>query len=289
MCVLALGVAGLFWASTQLAWAYGKGRGRGGRHRSRSPPRGRHRLQGTAGGAADRGDPDPAREARRERAGVPPPLPGIPAVAGVRRTAVPGHPAVATRPGPDDRPSVRGRHPRTAHPATLTRLRQGSLKDRDRAGTGGGAGLERSVWNSPRYACWCPTSPPSTASTGTCSGSSRSSRPRGGPYAKLSPDTGHAAIALQDRAQLAGVLERLGAEPEGYRALVVLRVDNLDAAHAELTSRGADFVREPAPMGDRIRVAYLEDPEVEPDRAAGVAGAARQQWRRHCHVGWPGI
>ena len=82
-----------------------------------------------------------------------------------------------------------------------------------------------------------------------------------GPYAKLSPDTGHAAIALQDRAQLAGVLERLGAEPEGYRALVVLRVDDLDAAHAELTSRGADFVREPAPMGDRIRVAYLEDPE----------------------------
>lgn len=27
MCVLALGVAGLFWASTQLAWAYGRGRG----------------------------------------------------------------------------------------------------------------------------------------------------------------------------------------------------------------------------------------------------------------------
>ncbi|MFJ1971226.1 hypothetical protein ACIO93_21380 [Streptomyces sp. NPDC087903] len=27
MCVLALGVAGLFWASTQLAWAYGTGRG----------------------------------------------------------------------------------------------------------------------------------------------------------------------------------------------------------------------------------------------------------------------
>lgn len=26
MCVLALGVAGLFWASTQLAWAYGRGR-----------------------------------------------------------------------------------------------------------------------------------------------------------------------------------------------------------------------------------------------------------------------
>jgi predicted enzyme related to lactoylglutathione lyase len=82
-----------------------------------------------------------------------------------------------------------------------------------------------------------------------------------GPYAKLSPDTGHAAIALQDRAQMAGVLGRLGTGPEGYRALVVLRVDDLDAAHAELTSRGAKFTRDPGPMNERIRVAYLEDPE----------------------------
>ncbi|OKI49012.1 VOC family protein [Streptomyces sp. MJM1172] len=82
-----------------------------------------------------------------------------------------------------------------------------------------------------------------------------------GPYAKLSPDTGQAAIALQDRTQMADVLGRLGAEPEGCRALVVLRVDDLDAAHAELTSRGAEFTRGPAPMGDRIRVAYLLDPE----------------------------
>ncbi|AKL64630.1 MULTISPECIES: VOC family protein [Streptomyces] len=82
-----------------------------------------------------------------------------------------------------------------------------------------------------------------------------------GPYAKLSPDTGQAAIALQDRRQMADVLGRLGAEPEGCRALVVLRVDDLDAAHAELTSRGAEFTRGPGPMGDRIRVAYLQDPE----------------------------
>ncbi|MFD5420912.1 VOC family protein [Streptomyces sp. NPDC127069] len=82
-----------------------------------------------------------------------------------------------------------------------------------------------------------------------------------GPYAKLVPDSGHAAIALQDRAQMADVLERLAAEPEGYRALVVLRVDDLDAAHAELTSRGVQFTRDPGPLGDRIRVAYLEDPE----------------------------
>ncbi|TJZ54284.1 VOC family protein [Streptomyces piniterrae] len=82
-----------------------------------------------------------------------------------------------------------------------------------------------------------------------------------GPYAKLSPDTGQAAIALQDRTQMADVLGRLRTEPEGYRALVVLRVDDLNAAHAELTSRGAEFTRGPSPMGDRMRVAYLEDPE----------------------------
>ncbi|WP_405922312.1 VOC family protein [Streptomyces sp. NBC_00122] len=82
-----------------------------------------------------------------------------------------------------------------------------------------------------------------------------------GPYAKLSPDTGHASIALQDRAQMAGVLGQLGAEPGGYRALVVLRVEDLDTAHAELISRGAEFTRDPGPMGERMRVAYLEDPE----------------------------
>jgi lactoylglutathione lyase len=59
------------------------------------------------------------------------------------------------------------------------------------------------------------------------------------PYAKFSPDTGPAAIALQDRAQMAGMLGWLEAKPEGLRALVVLGVDDLDAAHAEFTSRGA--------------------------------------------------
>ena len=82
-----------------------------------------------------------------------------------------------------------------------------------------------------------------------------------GPYAKLSPDTGNAAIALQDRSQMAHVLGQLGAQPDGFRGLLVLRVDDLDAAHAELTARGAEFAKQPAPMGDRMRVAYLADPE----------------------------
>jgi lactoylglutathione lyase len=42
---------------------------------------------------------------------------------------------------------------------------------------------------------------------------------------------------------------------------VVLRVDDLDAAYGELTSRGAEFIRIPGQMGDRMRVAHLEDPE----------------------------
>lgn len=38
-------------------------------------------------------------------------------------------------------------------------------------------------------------------------------------------------------------------------------MDDLDAAFAGLTAQGAEFVREPGPMGDRMRVAYLSDPE----------------------------
>ncbi|MDJ0380072.1 VOC family protein [Streptomyces sp. G-G2] len=82
-----------------------------------------------------------------------------------------------------------------------------------------------------------------------------------GPYAKLSPDGGSAAIALHDRAQMAGVLAPLAAAPAGHRALIALRVDDLDAACADLASRGAAFLHGPAPLGDRLRVAYAADPE----------------------------
>lgn len=82
-----------------------------------------------------------------------------------------------------------------------------------------------------------------------------------GPYAKFSPDAGSGGIALQERGQMAGALAELGLEPVGYRALVVLRVDDLEAAHGELTARGAVFTRGPEAMGERIQVAYLADPE----------------------------
>lgn len=81
-----------------------------------------------------------------------------------------------------------------------------------------------------------------------------------GPYAKFTPDGGGAGVALQDRAQMARVLERLAAEPAGHRSLVVLRVDDLDGYCAEVAARGGVLVSGPAPMTDRMRVAHLADP-----------------------------
>ncbi|MFD9442076.1 VOC family protein [Streptomyces sp. NPDC060006] len=82
-----------------------------------------------------------------------------------------------------------------------------------------------------------------------------------GPYEKFSPVTGSAGIALQDRAAMAEVLGELGDSATGHRSLVVLRVDDLDAYCAAVLARGAVLQREPAQLTDRMRVAYLKDPE----------------------------
>ncbi|MEX2971510.1 VOC family protein [Streptomyces sp. C184] len=82
-----------------------------------------------------------------------------------------------------------------------------------------------------------------------------------GPYAKFTGDGGPAGIALQDRAQMAQILGELATAPAGYRSLVVLRVDDLDAYCAQLAGRGAVLAHGPAPMTDRMRVAHLKDPE----------------------------
>ncbi|KPI15915.1 Glyoxalase-like domain containing protein [Actinobacteria bacterium OK074] len=82
-----------------------------------------------------------------------------------------------------------------------------------------------------------------------------------GPYEKFSPAGGSAGIALQDRAMMAQVLGELGESVGGHRSLVVLRVDDLDAYCALITGRGAVLRHGPAPMGDRMRVAHLSDPE----------------------------
>ncbi|MGW7491564.1 VOC family protein [Streptomyces sp. NPDC054786] len=82
-----------------------------------------------------------------------------------------------------------------------------------------------------------------------------------GPYAKFSFGGGSAGLALQERAQMAEVLGELGTAPDGYRSLVVLRVDDLDGCCAEITGRGAVLIHGPAPMTDRMRVAHLKDPD----------------------------
>lgn len=81
-----------------------------------------------------------------------------------------------------------------------------------------------------------------------------------GPYAKFSPDEGPAAVALHDRADLTASVPGLAAA-DGDRALVVLRVDDVDRYAAELAARGASLLGEPAVMWERLRVAYLRDPE----------------------------
>ncbi|MGW3269331.1 VOC family protein [Streptomyces sp. NPDC001056] len=82
-----------------------------------------------------------------------------------------------------------------------------------------------------------------------------------GPYEKFSPHTGSAGIALQDRAMMAELLPELATLVNGHRSLVVLRVDDLDAYCAAITSRGATLLRPPAPLTERMRVAHLKDPE----------------------------
>jgi lactoylglutathione lyase len=81
-----------------------------------------------------------------------------------------------------------------------------------------------------------------------------------GPYAKFSPDEGAAAIALHDRADLVRSVPAL-ADAAGDRALVVLKVADVDGYVAEIASRGAVLIGEPAVMWERLRVAHLRDPE----------------------------
>jgi len=83
-----------------------------------------------------------------------------------------------------------------------------------------------------------------------------------GPYAKFSLPNGTAAIALHDRADLAQVLPQLTATNEGgERALIVLKVDDVDATFAQLRQRGAHVEKEPGDRWGSLRVAYLRDPE----------------------------
>lgn len=81
-----------------------------------------------------------------------------------------------------------------------------------------------------------------------------------GPYAKFTPDQAGAGIALQDRSMMAEVLAELEDQPDGYRSLVVLHLDDLDSYVEQIAVRGAKLINGPGPMGDRMRVAHLLDP-----------------------------
>src|SRR5690349_3439904 len=80
-----------------------------------------------------------------------------------------------------------------------------------------------------------------------------------GPYAAFKPDQG-SAIALHDRADLATVVPDL-TPSGGDRAVVALRVDDVDAFATALAGRGAGPITEPVVLDGRIRVAYLRDPD----------------------------
>jgi len=84
-----------------------------------------------------------------------------------------------------------------------------------------------------------------------------------GPYGKLSPPSGNAAIALQSRQHLQETLPALAADTAGVtdRALIALKVDDVDATLAVLRTRGARPLGEPVVQWGRLKVAYLRDPE----------------------------
>ncbi|MBF6331704.1 VOC family protein [Nocardia transvalensis] len=84
----------------------------------------------------------------------------------------------------------------------------------------------------------------------------------GPPYVAFEPEMG-SSLCLHDRtdldAALGGVLRTgLGRTDT---ALVSLRVDDLDDYLAAVRERGAEIACGPLAFGDRIRCAYLRDPE----------------------------
>ncbi|MFI6443515.1 VOC family protein [Kitasatospora sp. NPDC050543] len=83
-----------------------------------------------------------------------------------------------------------------------------------------------------------------------------------GPYGKLSPPSGAAAVTLQQREHFAQALpDGLGSAAQGVRALVVLKVESVDAAAARVAARGYELLTEPQVQWGRLKVAYLADPE----------------------------
>jgi lactoylglutathione lyase len=81
-----------------------------------------------------------------------------------------------------------------------------------------------------------------------------------GPYGKLSPPSGNAAIALQSRAHFRETFPAL-VDGSADKALIALKVDDLDATVAALQGRGARLLAEPSVQWGRLKLAHLRDPE----------------------------
>lgn len=81
-----------------------------------------------------------------------------------------------------------------------------------------------------------------------------------GPYGKLSPPSGNAAIALQSRAHF---LETVPVLREGAadQSLIAFKVDDLDTVVAALQARGVGLLAAPSLQWGRLKVAHLRDPE----------------------------
>jgi len=81
-----------------------------------------------------------------------------------------------------------------------------------------------------------------------------------GPYNKLSLPSGNAAIALQSRQHLKETLPSLS-DGDADKALIALKVDDLDATVTALRARGAALLADPVVQWGRLKVAHLRDPE----------------------------
>ena len=81
-----------------------------------------------------------------------------------------------------------------------------------------------------------------------------------GPYGKLSLPSGTAAIALQSRQHLKETLPSLG-DGSGDKALIALKVEDLDLTIGALRARGAVPLAEPSVQWGRLKIAHLRDPE----------------------------
>jgi predicted enzyme related to lactoylglutathione lyase len=80
---------------------------------------------------------------------------------------------------------------------------------------------------------------------------------RAGTYEKFSFPRGEAAVALQVRESMEEVVPLF----EGDRAIIAVRVDDVDAVARAIVERGGRLAAPPALRFGRLRSAYVRDPE----------------------------